>query len=85
MSSLRSWRERPLTKPCRVIYDALGLTGATDDQDTAEPLFGRNIVVEAEMVAYSEVLGRIDGTQMVPSLHALANASIPQSSGVSEV
>ncbi|KAI0664436.1 hypothetical protein C8Q70DRAFT_947961 [Cubamyces menziesii] len=53
-----------------VIYDALGLTGATDEQHTTEPSFGRSIVVEAEMVAYSEVLGRIDEFWRIRSLIA---------------
>ncbi|KAH9893240.1 hypothetical protein C8Q73DRAFT_746032 [Cubamyces lactineus] len=53
-----------------VIYDALGLTGLTDNHRTVEPLFGKSIVVEAEMVAFSEVLGRIDEFWRIRSLIA---------------
>ncbi|KAI0332785.1 hypothetical protein GY45DRAFT_1273530 [Cubamyces sp. BRFM 1775] len=53
-----------------VIYDALGLTGIADEHHTAEPSFRQSIVVEAEMVAFSEVLGRIDEFWRIRSLIA---------------
>ncbi|KAI0358264.1 hypothetical protein OH77DRAFT_1449955 [Trametes cingulata] len=59
-----------------VIYEALGLTGsdeqlADEQEDTSSRLrFSKSIVVEAEMVAYSDVLGRIDEFWRIRSLIA---------------
>lgn len=49
---------------CRVICDALGILQEDSSQEASSsdhPAFRRDIIIEAEMVAYSEVLHRIDG------------------------
>ncbi|KAI0675996.1 hypothetical protein C8Q78DRAFT_1135769 [Trametes maxima] len=54
-----------------VIYEALGLTSEAGQPDTpCEPSFKRNIVIEAEMVAFSDVLGHIDEFWRIRSLIA---------------
>ena len=49
----------------RIICDALGLghlAGQGNSSITPQPSFKKNIIVEAEMVAFSDALDRIDGT-----------------------
>lgn len=55
-----------LNHPVSIVYAALGIPrpgsyADADAQSSDTPPFKRGIVVEAEMVAYSDALGRIDG------------------------
>ncbi|KAI0642398.1 hypothetical protein C8Q79DRAFT_251688 [Trametes meyenii] len=54
-----------------VIYDALGLTNEIGEAGVlCEPSFKQGVVIEAEMVAFSDVLGRIDEFWRIRSLIA---------------
>ena len=70
----------------RIICDALGLShlaGQGGSSITLQPSFKKNVVVEAEMVAFSDALDRIDGMTLCIYQEIPFQISRPQNSGAS--
>ena len=65
----------------RIVRHALGLS---DDKISPqqEPRFRKSIVVEAEMVAFSEALGRIDGMVLASPENSLLTDGMQSSGGL---
>ncbi len=75
-----------LNRRISIVWAALGIPHTAsyaeeDAQSSNPPPFKRGIVVEAEMVAYSDVLGRIDGELSEPILLYEPLTYIAQNSG----